>query len=353
MRTVQSIRDFRKASGKRQRDMAAELGLSEAAFVAAHIGAALDVPGDYAASPITAHPDEVMPLLPDLGEVMTLTRNGSCVHERVGRFGTYKAGPHAAMVLGREIDTRIFPKYWAYGFAVTELRPEGPRRSLQFYDLYGEALQKIYLLAQSQLAAWQPLVDRLRLPDPATELAPLPLPAPEGPKGDPAKRPALIAGWQEMTDTHQFNRLTHRLGMNRLGAYRMAGHPFVRAVDPASVGGWLRDLSMAGQKVIFFVGNRGHIQIHWGAIRTVRPLGPWLNVLDERFNLHLRGDHIAECYVVEKPTRRGLAVSLEAFDAAGELIFQCFGERESDSDDLAQWHHLLDALPSCSAEAAE
>ena len=56
-------------------------------------------------------------------------------------------------------------------------------------------------------------------------------------------------------------------------------------------------------------------------------MGPSLNVLDPGFNLHLRADQLAEVWLVKKPTRHGMAVSIEAFDAEGMIIVQIFGQR--------------------------
>ncbi|WP_136636054.1 hemin-degrading factor [Pseudooceanicola onchidii] len=344
----QDLRAAKADATLRDRDLAASLGVSEAALVAAHVGQT----GAFRATRIKHHPDDVMPAVSDLGEVMSLTRNNSVVHERVGTFGEYRSGPHAAMVLGSEIDTRIFPKHWAYGFAVEADGDHGTRRSLQFFDTTGEALQKIYLRDTSNAEAWVPLVDRLRLDDPSDAITPDPAIPTEVARAPADKRDQLVTEWQKMTDTHQFNRICARLGMNRLGAYRLAGAPFVRRVDPACVEGWMEAIRDTGQKVVLFVGNRGHIQIHWGTFETVKPMGPWLNVLDPRFNLHLRGDHIAEAYVVDKPTKRGPAISLECFDAEGGLIFQCYGQREGEDDTLDRWHGILDALPRVQ-EAAE
>lgn len=335
-------------SGKRPRDLADHLGISEAALLAAHVGAETGL----RVTRIEHAPDTVMPLMTALGEVMALTRNASCVHERVGTFEDYRSGAHAAMVLGKEIDTRIFPKHWAFGFAVESETDHGLRRSLQFFDTAGDALQKIYLRDTSNVTAWEPLVDRLRLSDQSQGIVVAPRPPVEAAKASAEKRDTLVSEWQRMTDTHQFNRLTAKLGMNRLGAYRLAGAPFVRQVTPEAVAQFFNATSEAKQKVILFVGNRGNIQIHWGRLDTIKPMGPWLNVLDERFNLHLRHDHIAEVYVVDKPTKRGPSVSIEAFDAEGALIFQCFGQREDDADDLAQWHGILADLPAFQ-EAAE
>jgi hypothetical protein len=46
-------------------------------------------------------------------------------------------------------------------------------------------------------------------------------------------------------------------------------------------------------------------------------MGPWLNVLDPGFNLHLREDLIASAWIVRKPTADGVVSSLELFDAGG------------------------------------
>jgi len=328
----------------RDRDLADHLGISEAALVAAHVG--------HTATRIKSHPDDVMPAIKTLGEVMALTRNESCVHERVGTFEDYRSGQHAAMVLGPDIDTRIFPKHWAFGFAIETTTDTGPRRTLQFFDHAGDALQKVFLRPTSDHDAWAPLGAALTLDDQSDTITVTARTPTERARSVPEKRDILVDEWKKMTDTHQFNRLTSKLGMNRLGAYRLAGGPFVRRVAPACVADWLDAVSAKKQKVILFVGNQGNIQIHWGTLDTVKPMGPWLNVLDPNFNLHLRGDHIAEVYIVDKPTKRGAAVSIEAFDIAGGLIFQCFGQRDGENDTLDTWHGLLDALPTLQEEPA-
>lgn len=331
-----------EATGIRDRDLADKLGISEAQLVAAFTGS-------HEAQSVTRiahHPDEVMPRLGALGEVMALTRNVSCVHERVGTFLDYRSGAHASMVLGPDIDTRIFPKFWAFGFAVETETAKGTRRSLQFFDAAGDALQKVYLRESSNLDAWAPLVDVLRIEDQGDTIEVAPRAPTEGAKVNEDMRDVLLDEWARMTDTHQFNRLASKLGMNRLGAYRLvSGEKWVRPVAAGAIEPFLKAVSAAGQKVVLFVGNRGNIQIHWGKLETIKPMGPWLNVLDPQFNLHLRGDHVAEVYVVEKPTKRGPAVSIEAFDAEGGLIFQCFGQRDGEGDELAVWHGILADLP--------
>jgi putative hemin transport protein len=75
-------------------------------------------------------------------------------------------------------------------------------------------------------------------------------------------------------------------------------------------------------------------------------MGPWQNVMDPGFNLHLRRDKVAELWAVEKPTRRGPALSVEAFDAEGGLIFQVFGVVKEDRDSRPAWQAIVETLPT-------
>jgi len=76
-------------------------------------------------------------------------------------------------------------------------------------------------------------------------------------------------------------------------------------------------------------------------------------VLDPRFNLHLRLDHVAEVWAVDKPTQRGPAMSVEAFDADGMLIFQVFGVGKEGRDSRPEWRDLVANLEGLSLEAAQ
>ncbi|MEJ6404824.1 hemin-degrading factor [Yoonia sp. 2307UL14-13] len=341
--TADAIRAARKEDPKsRDRDFADRLGISEAQLVAAHLG-----DGVRAISP---NPDQLMPAISQLGEVMALTRNESAVHERVGTYGEYHSGAHAAMVLGKEIDLRIFPKHWTYGFAIDQETDKGRRRTLQVFDAAGDAVHKVFLRETSSHDAWASVVDSLAVEGSDTLDVAARTPT-EAAIEKPAKRDALLTEWVKMTDTHQFMRLTSKLGINRLGAYRtVAGTDWVRPLSTDAPSQLLNAVADAGQEVILFVGNRGMIQIHWGPLINIKPMGPWLNVLDERFDLHLRGDHVAEVYAVTKPTKRGAALSIEMFDAAGMLIAQVFGQRAGEDDDLKAWEAIVDALPTKTLE---
>src|SRR3546814_8316419 len=93
---------------------------------------------------------------------------------------------------------------------------------------------------------------------------------------------------------------------------------------------------------MIFVGSPGMVQIHTGPVTTLKQVGPWFNVLDPGFNLHLRDGDITEAWVVRKPTRDGIVTALEVYDAEGRQIAQMFGERHDGEKELADRRTLME-----------
>jgi putative hemin transport protein len=131
---VDRLRDAYKAVATQKpqariRDVADELGVSEAELVMTEVdGAARRLDGDWG---------KLLQRMPAIGKVMTLTRNPHCVHARVGKFEEVQIMPgHGGigLVLGPDIDLRIFLRHWRYGFAVSKATKDGVRNSLQFFD---------------------------------------------------------------------------------------------------------------------------------------------------------------------------------------------------------------------------
>jgi putative hemin transport protein len=314
----------------RARDFAARHGLAEAELITAQVG--------HGATAIAAHPDALIPLVREMGDVLALTRNEACVIERRGIYTDYHSGAHAQMVLGPEIDLRIFAKHWVHAFALSE----GEKRSVQVFDAAGDAVHKVHLKPESDVAAFDRLVAALALAEQSDRIDLTPRAQVEAAKADPAKAETLRSEWAQMTDTHQFLRLVSKLKMNRLGAYRVAGAPLATPMAPPSVRALLETCASQAIPLMIFVGNMGCIEIHGGLIETVAPMGPWINVMDPRFNLHLRDDQISEVWLVDKPTKNGPARSLEAFDAKGSLILQIFASRKDGG--VAEFNAMLEGL---------
>ena len=123
--------------------------MSEAQWVAAGCGG-------VKATALHGEPQAIFRDLSTLGEVMALTRNDWCVHERHGRYQDIQADGPVGLVLGPDIDLRVFFSCWRSAWAVEQ---DG-RYSLQFFDGEGVAVHKVYRTEATDVAAYDALVAR-------------------------------------------------------------------------------------------------------------------------------------------------------------------------------------------------
>jgi putative hemin transport protein len=289
----------------------------------------------------------ILPRLTALGTVMSLTRNPHCVHEKIGVWDRIEISGAMGLVLNHDIDLRLFMTHWVHGFAVeSPIDRGGTRSSLQFFDASGVAVHKIFARPATDMVAWHRLLDDIAETGPG---APLALVEPSAPAAD---RPddaiaieAIRARWSALQDVHDFFALLREEQVGRLQAMRLAGAPYSRPIPTQAVHGLFEAAAAHEVPIMCFVGNRGCIQIHSGPIRKVVPMGPWLNILDPGFNLHLRLDHVAHAFAVWKPQADSPVHSVELFASDGTLIAQVFGERKPGRPELEGWRALVAALP--------
>ena len=323
--------------GVRPRDAAAKLGVTEAEFVAARCGDGvkrLDGPwGD------------LIQALSGLGTVMALTRNESIVHEKVGCFDNISIVQNMGLVVNEDIDLRFFLNHWHSGFAVSEQERNGVRRSLQFFDIDGTAVHKVFLRDDSGVAAFEALVDKFKNADQSTAQWVLPKTKPPNDRPDAEiDRVGLRERWQALQDVHDFYAMLQDLGVGRVQAFRLVGHDVACRVAIDSFRTALVNAAATEMPVMIFVGNPGVIQIHTGQVRKLKEVGPWYNVVDPGFQLHLRQDRISSAWVIKKPTRDGIVTSLEIFDPDNEQIAWMFGKRKPGETERKDWRELVNAL---------
>jgi putative hemin transport protein len=343
--TPAEIRAFRAENLQmRERDIAAKLGISEAALIAAEVG--------ITAIRIDADVTRLLTRVGELGEVLALSRNESAVHETIGIYENVKGGMQTAIVLGDTIDLRIFPKRWTHGFAVTKTDGDQEKLSLQFFDKAGNAVHKIHLRAASNVAAYHSIVAELRLDIQSQDFI-------EDRTGyetvdidGDVSRDQLRDHWSRMTDTHQFFGLLKKLKIGRQAAIRTVGDDYAWKLDSTAVAEMMHASAREGLPIMCFVANDGIVQIHSGPIVNVKAMGPWINVMDPTFHLHLRQDHIVETWAVRKPTKDGHVTSLEAYGADGEMIIQFFGKRKEGFDERRDWREIIENLPKAAASVA-
>lgn len=324
--------DAKAANPKaRIRDLATQLETSEAQLAALGASNVL-LNDDFKTLLLDAH---------TLGHVMALTRNDNAVHERKGVYNNISFEGPVGMALNEDIDLRLFMMHWKYGFAVQE----GERSSLQFFDKSGQAVHKIYATEKTDMPAWEALVDKYKAAQRTTELSVAPYPACEPALPDAAIDVAAFRqDWLELKDTHEFFGLLRKYKLQRTQALRLApeGHAVEVAADMAR-----KMLIAAAERqvpIMVFVGSRGCIQIHTGNVNQVMPTGPWFNVIDPEFNLHLRETAIAQTFIVKKPSVDGIVTSIELFDANGEMIVQFFGKRKPGNPELESRRDLITSI---------
>lgn len=317
----------------RIRNAAQELNVSEAQLLALGIGEGTTL--------LNPSFQEILKDVISLGEVMALTRNNSVVHECKGIYDNVSFQGPIGLAVNKDIDLRLFMMHWKYAFAVAE----GDRKSIQIFDKSGEATHKIYVTPLSNVDAFDALVEKFKAEDQNAILTFESYPAPDAELADSEIDVTTFReGWISLKDSHEFFGLTRTHKLTRTQALRLAPQDYVQKVPNDSA---RKVLDMASQRqvpIMVFVGNRGCIQIHSGTVNKVMEAGPWYNVLDAKFNLHLNETDIDSAFIVKKPSTDGDVTSLEIFDARGEMIVQFFGERKPGIPELETWRTLVKDL---------
>ena len=317
----------------RIRDAAATLGVSEAELVALGVG--------RTATPLKPDWRGILTDMPEAGRVMCLTRNEHCVHERHGRFEGVDVKPPHGIVLGPDIDLRLFLGSWKHGFAVREPLKQGERLSLQFFDGAGDAVHKIYATQETDRPAFDALIARYTAATPPdmkiTARAPEAVDRPD----TEIDVGGLRAAWLGMKDTHEFFGMLGKFKVGRVQALRLVGEDLARELPVRALRAAFEAASTGGTPIMVFVGSHGCIQIHTGPVKRLVETHGWFNVLDPDFNMHLREDGVARVFSVRKPTEDGIVTSIEAFDARNRNILLMFGARKPGKPELEEWRSIV------------
>ncbi len=337
-----------RSTGKRAKEAAQSLGITEGGAVAAHTGK-----HEHAlkATPLKGPWVELLQALELCGPVMALTRNESTVHEKTGIYQNISATGHMGLALGHDIDLRLFFSRWHAGFAVSEaanLPGNSPAQSLQFFDEHGMAVHKIFVRAETDRQAFNDIVDQFTASTTAVVFTPAPTKTAVTPDSE-LDAAGFAQAWSEMTDTHQMFALISKFGAERQQAFRLVEGRFAHRARPDVIRMLLDEAAMDGTSIMVFVSSSGCIQIHSGPVRRIEPMvtptAKWINVLDAGFNLHLREDMIANAWIVQKPTDDGVVTSVEVFDVNGDLMAMFFGSRKPGIPEQQAWRDIAARLP--------
>lgn len=295
----------------------------------------------------------ILPAIEQFGEVMALTRNEYCVHERKGTYiDTCIGENNIGLIISPDIDLRFLLDCWGSAFAVVDKVSErvvkdGLLRSIQFFDKQGVAVHKVYLMDNSNKEAWDDFLTHFKDPEQSTMLHVEPKPIDEASISDEQVNVSEFQrSWAALTDTHHFAPLLKKYKLARLQALRLAGNTWAEPLAVEFLPEVFERASANKQKIMVFVGNEGCVQIHTGVVENLKWVNGWFNVMDPLFNLHLNMGGVADFWRVRKPTTEGMVTSLEAYDADGNLIVQLFGPRRQGIPEVKGWRVLAESLPS-------
>ncbi|MCX7997394.1 MAG: hemin-degrading factor [Leptospiraceae bacterium] len=325
---------LRKHPKARIRDVANSLGVSELELLSAK--------SENNLVPLSGNWNEIIKEVENLGYVMALTRNEACVIENKGYYKNCSVNANVGLVLGENIDLRVFYDAWKYGFVVYEETQNKVKRSIQFFDGNGDAIHKIYLTEKSNQDGLENLIQKFHTPVNEIEIQTrIQKFSEENP--NPSKE-KFLEDWENLQDTHDFYGMLKKHSVPRIQAMKMAEGKFTRKVSNDSSKELLKRAVQSNLEIMAFVGNSGMIQIFTGRVHHFREVEDWWNILDEEFNLHLKSSLIDSTWIVRKPTKDGEVNSVEVYDSNGEMIVQFFGKRKPGTSELQEWRNLVSSL---------
>ena len=343
MDIYQQYQDLKNSNPKiRARNAAEELNISEGELIASCVGKNVNA--------LELNLEGILKDLEQVGVVMALTRNESCVHER---HGVYKGAEiikmgkmHMGLLANPDIDLRLFLGQWQYGFSVMEGTDDNKRHSLQFFDKAGDAVHKVYMTKKTNADEFYKLQAKYKARLQNTTIQVTDYPDVEYADDNAVDWQKFRKEWTQIKDLHDFYPLLKKYKLGRQQAYKHIGTDYAWQVandSPRKILELARDLSC---EIMVFVGNRGALQIHTGNVNKLVDMHGWYNVLDPEFNLHLKEENIAGVWVIKRPSDDGDIHAVELFDKNEESIATLFGKRKPGIPELELWRELLKNFPS-------
>lgn len=328
---VEIIRDTfaqqRRKHQARHRDIATQLGISECALIAAHTGPREGTTeGNICVTRLRPDWRALIDVFTRLGRVMALTRNHACVQENLGRYHIKHQDERVVQVWGGGIDVELQHHRWTHGFAVEETTAQGVQRSVQFFDGAGDAVHKVFLKADSDLVAFEALIAQFAHRDQTPQVPIHTSVQNVSTTNHPTNPWDLLSAWQRINTPDDFWSLVATMKLNGQEALRLVENQYAWQVTPDVCRLWLQEASEQSRGICVATGNTGAKQRHSGVVKRIVDMGPWLNVLDPDFNLHLRTDLICGAWQVTLPAADPHLTWLALFDDKEHLITSFLGE---------------------------
>lgn len=315
----------------RIRDAAKQLGVTEAQLVAVRCG--------ETSTRLDNRFEAIFKQLEGFGELLAITRNDAVVHETRGVYDSMRKHGNVGMYFKPGMDTRFFFDEWDSVFAVNE----NERLSIQFFDRYGQSAHKVYLTENSHQSQYFDLVEAFRSGNQAIH---------QSVKARPEKIPAtdldaeaLRTAWEGIRDVHEGSRIIHSLGRgDHQAVYRALGEDYARPLQPSMVEKLIETFAEKQLQLMIFVMGKSAVQSYGGQIHKILRTGPWFNVLDKPFNLHLKSELLDRVWLLRKPSDDGWITSLDVFDHHSQEVMVICDNRVRGQNESQQWTETVAEL---------
>ncbi|MBQ9183087.1 MAG: hemin-degrading factor [Neisseriaceae bacterium] len=279
--------------------------------------------------------------LKHLGLVECIARNKNAVSEKTGIYENISLTKTRGIALNvGELDLRLFADKWQYGIAVKDETRDPVSYSIQFYDEFGRAIQKVFLRDWEKVNQWQEIVNEFRDDNKPSAF---PVKPPKVRKDRRLQGDELTQfhqRWLDLKDIHEFGSILETFNIDRIAAYEQAPEHCAFKVNTNAFEQAFEMSKEIGIEIMLFVGNRGIVQIQTGQIHNIVKMHGWLNIMDkkeENFCLHLNQENLTQVWVVRRPTRDGFVCSIEGFDQDGDTVLIMFGRRQEGDPELGEW----------------
>lgn len=325
-----------------QFDAAEELGVSEAELVSV-------LPNSKR---LLVENKELVLRLEKLGNVKSIARNKTAVHEKEGVYNNVQLHGNMGLALNQisGLDLRFFLNQWGYIFATQTEGKNGLMRAIQIFDTHGAPVQKLFLLEDANVAEWQALIDDYAAPDAKLDHTPVAVPAND--TDADLDLPQFHNDWLALTDIHEFHGLLKKHGVSRRNAFQNAPQGYAYQLKSEALEEMLNNSVSTEVPIMVFAGNRGLVQIHTSAIKNVKRMAGWLNIFDPDFTLHILESEISEIWLIRRPIAQGMLTAIEVLGRNHETVLTFFGQRQEDQDENQEWTKLAMQLPAKEGEVS-
>ncbi|MGO2011838.1 MAG: hemin-degrading factor [Pseudoalteromonas sp.] len=324
-------------------DAAQQLNITEAQLIAAQTGAGVTKLDN-------TNIEAILKAFKKLNHVMALTRNGQVVSEISGCYEKIYCSERnntktAIAINPGGIDLRLFISKWHSVFAVHNKEKQG---SIQFFDKYGVAVHKVFTTVQTDFAAFEQLLSKFKAQQQDTQLN-VTAPAVVVDEYKPLAEidiQGFRQGWESLQDVHQFPALLTKFAVSRTQGLEIAGEQWAQEVSPDCLTEVFETVREQQSELMIFVNNHAAVQIYSGTLTNLKQVGPWYNVLDDEFNLHVKNQLFSRAFVVKKPTDNGATTvhSIEFFDTQGSTVMTLFGRRTEGKVQANDWIELCNNI---------